>query len=153
MYEQFLEEVPLLASLESYERHKIADALESVTFKDGEVVIRQGDVGDNFYIIESGEAKVTQFDDKGVEQVLKQLTKGQYFGELALLFNKPRAATVTASGKLKCATLGKKAFDRLLGPALDIIKRNTTAYKALTRRKSIQELLEKIETEVSKTQL
>ena len=70
--------------------------------------------------------------------------------ELALLSNKPRAATVTASGKLKCATLGKKAFDRLLGPALDIIKRNTTAYKALSRRKSIQELVEKLEKEAAK---
>ena len=80
MYEQFLEEVPLLKSLESYERHKIADALESVTFESGHVVMRQGDMGDQFYIVESGEAKVTQVDDKGVEQVVAVLKKGQYFG-------------------------------------------------------------------------
>jgi hypothetical protein len=61
-----------------------------------------------------------------------------HFVELALLSNKPRAATVIAKGKLKCATLGKKAFDRLLGPVLDIVKRNVSSYKALTRRKSIQ---------------
>lgn len=60
MYESFLEEVPLLVSLEPYERHKIADALESVSFEDGEVVIRQGDSGDSFYIIESGEARVVK---------------------------------------------------------------------------------------------
>jgi tRNA(Ser,Leu) C12 N-acetylase TAN1 len=84
--------------------------------------------------------------------------------ELALLSNKPRAATITAKGKLKCATLGKKAFDRLLGPALDIIKRNTSTYKTLAHRKDIQgkmninspfgvicfiELVEKIEAEVN----
>jgi cAMP-dependent protein kinase regulator len=60
MYEAFLEEVPLLVSLEPYERHKIADALESVSFEDGEEVIRQGDVGESFYIVESGEARVVK---------------------------------------------------------------------------------------------
>jgi CRP-like cAMP-binding protein len=60
MYENFLEEVPLLVSLEAYERHKIADALESVSFADGDVIIKQGDVGDQFYIIEAGETRVTQ---------------------------------------------------------------------------------------------
>jgi len=147
MYEQFLEEVPLLKGLEAYERSKIADALESLMFDDGQTVMKQGDVGDCFYIIESGEAKCTQFDDKGIEQHLLTYKKGQYFGELALLWNKPRAATVTAVGKLKCATLGKKAFDRLLGPAVDIMKRNVAVYKQLSRRKSIQELVAKIEME------
>lgn len=49
--------------------------------------------------------------------------------ELALLNNKPRAATIYAKGRLKCATLNKKAFNRLLGPVVDIIKRNTVQYK------------------------
>jgi CRP-like cAMP-binding protein len=80
MYELFLEEVPLLESLEAYERHKIADALESVVYQDGEVVIRQGDVGDNFYIIESGEAGVYQVDEEGVRHELPGLSKGDYFG-------------------------------------------------------------------------
>ncbi|KAJ3085359.1 hypothetical protein HK102_000073 [Quaeritorhiza haematococci] len=129
MYEAFLEEVPLLVSLEPYERHKIADALESVTFNDGEVVIRQGDVGENFYIIEQGEAAVTQVGEDGIEHELPGLKKGDYFGELALLTDKPRKATVSAKGRLKCATLGKKAFVRLLGPVIDIIKRNAENYQ------------------------
>jgi CRP-like cAMP-binding protein len=80
MYESFLEEVPLLVSLEPYERHKIADALESVTFNEGEIVVKQGDSGENFYIIESGEAQVTQADENGEEHVMHQLKKGDYFG-------------------------------------------------------------------------
>ena len=80
MYESFLEEVPLLMSLEPYERHKIADALESVTHNDGDVVIRQGDSGDNFYIVESGEASVSQTDENGVNHVMHQYKKGDYFG-------------------------------------------------------------------------
>ncbi|KAJ1506960.1 hypothetical protein HMI54_013022 [Coelomomyces lativittatus] len=129
MYESFLEEVKLLADLEPYERHKIADALESVTFQDGEVVIKQGDVGENFFIIESGKAKVFKVDEHGVEYQMKGLGKGDYFGELALLNDKPRLATIVAEGKLKCATLGKRAFTRLLGPLVDIMQRNTQHYE------------------------
>ncbi|TPX43899.1 hypothetical protein SeLEV6574_g04814 [Synchytrium endobioticum] len=129
MYEHFLEEVPILVSLESYERHKIADALESVVFQDGEVVLKQGDVGENFYIIEAGEAVVTKMDENGVDHHFPGLKKGDYFGELALLTNKQRAATIKAKGRLKCATLGKKAFVRLLGPVVDILKRNADNYQ------------------------
>jgi CRP-like cAMP-binding protein len=53
---------------------------ESATFDDGNVVIKQGDSGDAFYIIESGEATVTQTDDKEVEHTIKCLKKGDYFG-------------------------------------------------------------------------
>ncbi|KAI8902129.1 cyclic nucleotide-binding-like protein [Globomyces pollinis-pini] len=134
MYERFLEELPLLTSLEPYERHKIADALESVTFNDGDVVIKQGDVGDAFFIIESGEGLVTQSDDNGVEHAMHGLAKGDYFGELALLTDQPRKATITAKGRLKCATLGKKAFVRLLGPCIDIIKRNATHYETIYQK-------------------
>ncbi|KAI8915982.1 cyclic nucleotide-binding-like protein [Gorgonomyces haynaldii] len=135
MYEEFLEEVSLLKSLEPYERHKIADALDTLTFNDGDVVIRQGDVGDAFYIIESGEAEVTQTDDNGVEHQMHGLKKGDYFGvELALLTDKPRKATITAKGRLKCASLGKKAFVRLLGPVVDIIKRNAANYETIYQK-------------------
>ncbi|KAJ3384738.1 hypothetical protein HDU84_002677 [Entophlyctis sp. JEL0112] len=127
MYESFLEEVKLLSSLEPYERHKIADVLESIVYNDGEVVIKQGDVGEQFYIIESGEASVSKVID-GVEHQYPGLKKGDYFGELALLTDQPRQATIRAVGKLKVATMGKKAFVRLLGPVVDIIKRNASDY-------------------------
>ncbi|KAG0233412.1 hypothetical protein BGW42_007497 [Actinomortierella wolfii] len=131
MYEAFLETVPLLVSLEPYERHKIADALESVYFEDGQVVVKQGDQGDSFFIIESGEATVTKCDEKGQEYPMPGLGPGQYFGELALLNDMPRAATVRAKGRLKCATLGKRAFVRLLGPVVEIIKRNSSNYATI----------------------
>lgn len=79
MYESFLSEVSLLRSLELYERHKIADALESVYFEDGQEIIKQGDVGDQFYIIESGHATVLKTID-GVQQQVNDLGKGCYFG-------------------------------------------------------------------------
>ncbi|CAG8543635.1 8617_t:CDS:2 [Cetraspora pellucida] len=133
MYESFLEEVPILVSLEPYERHKIADALESLYYEDNQLVIKQGDIGNSFYLIESGEARVTKVDEDGVEHELPGLNKGEYFGELALLNNKPRAVNIRAKGRLKVATLGKKAFVRLLGPVVDILKRNSDNYETITR--------------------
>ena len=80
MYEQFLESVPLFVSLEPYERQKIADALESVTFNDGDSVLIQGDLGESFFIIESGEAKVIQKDEHGIDHEFPSIKKGGYFG-------------------------------------------------------------------------
>lgn len=80
MYEIFLSEVNLLKSLESYEQHKIADALESVYFEDGQEVVKQGDVGDQFYIIESGEAIVLKTNADGIQHNVNQLERGSYFG-------------------------------------------------------------------------
>lgn len=80
MYESFLAEVPLLKSLESYERHKIADALESVYFQDKEQVMKQGDIGDQFYLIESGTAVFYKTDKNGEQQEVNQLGRGSYFG-------------------------------------------------------------------------
>ncbi|KAF9354389.1 hypothetical protein BGX26_007783 [Mortierella sp. AD094] len=142
MYEAFLETVPLLMSLEPYERHKIADALESVYFDDGQVVVKQGAQGDSFFIIESGEVTVTKCNDEGVEYAMPGLGPGQYFGELALLNDMPRAATVRAKGRLKCATLGKKAFVRLLGPVVEIIKRNSDNYQTIEQQIQQQKLLQ-----------
>ncbi|GAA5933640.1 hypothetical protein JCM1841_004504 [Sporobolomyces salmonicolor] len=130
MYETFLSEVPILQTLNAKERAKIADALEEKMYEEGEAVVVEGEVGKNFYIIESGRAEVTKrrksaqggFD----EEVLGTLGKGDYFGELALINSAPRAATVRAvsgQGRLRVATLGEKAFTRLLGPIIDILAR------------------------------
>ncbi|KAF9095555.1 hypothetical protein BGX29_002494 [Mortierella sp. GBA35] len=152
MYEAFLETVPLLVSLEPYERHKIADALESVYFHDGQAVVKQGDQGDNFFIIESGEATVTKCNDEGVEFPMPGLGPGQYFGELALLNDMPRAATVRAKGRLKCATLGKRAFVRLLGPVVDIIKRNSDNYQTIEQQIQQQQLLQEQQQQATVTE-
>ena len=122
LYESFLEEVPLLSTLTLYERSKIADALFTQKFTPGETIIQEGDSGDKFYLLESGEADVFR-KDSGPEPV-KHYNKGDYFGELALLDDKPRAASVVAKTDVKVATLGKDGFQRLLGPVEGIMRRN-----------------------------
>lgn len=118
LYEKFLEEVPLLASLTPYERSKIADALETQKYPPGETIIKQGDIGHSFYLVESGEADAIKDG-----QPVKHYQKGDFFGELALLNDAPRAASVVSRTEIKVATLGKNAFARLLGPVEGIMRR------------------------------
>eukprot|EP01027_Heterolobosea_sp_BB2_P003885 GEZU01005849.1.p2 GENE.GEZU01005849.1~~GEZU01005849.1.p2 ORF type:complete len:417 (+),score=133.88 GEZU01005849.1:160-1410(+) len=130
-YEEFLKKVPILESLTDYERLTIADALVPATFKDGEVIVRQGDPGYSFFIIVDGEVTVTQeTPDRGPQQ-LATLGRGSIFGEMALLLNQPRAATVTAKGPVKCVKLDRKSFNRVLGPCEDILKRNMQKYNQI----------------------
>lgn len=119
MYEAFLQEIPVLLPLSVYERSKLADALKTELYAPGEVIVTQGDSGDAFYFIESGEVAITK---DGVV-VNESLGKGGYFGEVALLNDLPRQATVTAKTPVKVATLGKDGFQRLLGPAVEVLRR------------------------------
>ncbi|ODQ44962.1 hypothetical protein PICMEDRAFT_73760 [Pichia membranifaciens NRRL Y-2026] len=118
LYENFLKEVPVLQSLSPYERSKLADALNTESFKTGENVVSEGEAGENFYFIEDGDAEVIK-EGHGLVTTLK---KGDYFGELALLYDSPRQATVRALTPLKVVSLNKSGFQRLLGPAVDVLK-------------------------------
>ncbi|XP_045435570.1 cAMP-dependent protein kinase type II-alpha regulatory subunit isoform X2 [Pipistrellus kuhlii] len=136
MFEAFLESVPLLKSLEVSERMKIVDVIGEKSFKDGERIITQGEKADCFYIIESGEvsilirSKTQASKDNGAQEVeIARCHKGQYFGELALVTNKPRAASAYAVGDVKCLVMDVKAFERLLGPCMDIMRRNISHYE------------------------
>ncbi|KAJ1669661.1 hypothetical protein GGF38_002084 [Coemansia sp. RSA 25] len=140
LYERFLETVPLLKSLEAYERQKIADALESVAYSDGETIVEQGEPGSDFYLIEQGAIRVYKTDEDGVRREYPSLAQGGYFGELALLDDQPRQATLVSSGRTKCARMSKDAFDRLLGPVINIIRREAGNYmhiQSLTRETEI----------------
>ncbi|XP_023180761.1 mitochondrial carnitine/acylcarnitine carrier protein isoform X3 [Xiphophorus maculatus] len=134
-YEAFIECVPLLNCLELSERMKIVDVLGARTFSNGDRIIAQGDKADCFYIVESGEVKILiktktkagKQDNTEVE--VARCSRGQYFGELALVTNKPRAASVYAVGETKCLVIDIQAFERLLGPCMDIMKRNISQYE------------------------
>ncbi|XP_015423818.1 PREDICTED: cAMP-dependent protein kinase type II-alpha regulatory subunit isoform X2 [Myotis davidii] len=136
MFESFLESVPLLKSLEASERMKIVDVIGEKAYKDGERIIAQGEKADSFYIIESGEVSIlikskTKVNKEGGNQEVEiaRCHKGQYFGELALVTNKPRAASAYAVGDVKCLVMDVQAFERLLGPCMDIMKRNISHYE------------------------
>eukprot|EP00475_Leptophrys_vorax_P012119 TRINITY_DN1854_c0_g1_i7.p1 TRINITY_DN1854_c0_g1~~TRINITY_DN1854_c0_g1_i7.p1 ORF type:complete len:749 (+),score=208.08 TRINITY_DN1854_c0_g1_i7:309-2555(+) len=122
-YESFLITVPVFQTLLKSERLNVAEALEEVTFQDKHVIVRQGDVGETFFIVKEGEVIVTKAEDSKEEKVVAQCKRGDFFGELALLNSEPRAATVTAKGVVECLTLNRTAFNALLGPLREILAR------------------------------
>merc|ERR1712226_636246 len=65
------------------------------------------------------------------EKVVGTLTTGNYFGEIALLLDRPRAATITASSSVKCVKLDRERFERVLGPLKEILKRNIQKYSSI----------------------
>jgi len=99
-YENFLKQVEILSSIDPYELSQISDVLKNVSFRPGEYVIREGEMGDVFYILESGEAEATKTLEPGKpSQVVKLYKTGDYFGELALIKGEPRAANIVAKVK------------------------------------------------------
>lgn len=128
MYETLLENVPMLKELSLYERMSVADALQSRVFESGQIIIKQGDSASCMYFLESGSVSCTVKTGDGEVEV-SRLNQGQYFGELALITHKPRAASVYAIGTTKVAFLDIEAFERLLGPCMDIMKRNFDDYE------------------------
>jgi len=128
MYESFLSSVSLLKHLEKYERENIADALVSQAYKEGEKVVNQGDRANGMYFVESGTLVVLKGID-GDEKPVNEVKQGEYFGELGLVNHMPRAATVAAKEDVRVAFLDVSAFERLLGPCMDIMKRNMDEYE------------------------
>ena len=82
--------------MDTYERNQISDVLKEVRVKEGEIVIRQGDVGDRFYIVQEGRLTALKKGESGEEVPVFNYRDGDYFGELALLKDIPRQASIRA---------------------------------------------------------
>eukprot|EP01032_Pedospumella_encystans_P009513 gene9513-11190_t len=110
--------VPMVQMLPRKERQKILQNLSIKDFRDGDYIIRQGDVGEDFFIIQEGSVKVVETRpspefgwEKPYDHTLVTLREGHFFGEMALVTNEPRVASVVSVSKLTiCLVLAKKDF-------------------------------------------
>jgi MFS family permease len=100
-----LRRVPFLATLPQPVLERLAGRLERVEVEPGAAVVRLGEPGDRFYLVAGGELTVAV---AGVEP--RQLGAGDYFGEIALLHDVPRTATVTAATRADLRALGRDDF-------------------------------------------
>ncbi|VDL94321.1 unnamed protein product [Schistocephalus solidus] len=122
-----LHSVKILTDLTPYQRMSLADSLERRSVSQGECIIKQGDPGVEIFFVMDGTVRVTR-EENGVEKELSKVTKGGYFGELALLSSKPRAASVYAETDVLLAVLGVESFERLLGPCIDLMRKQADEY-------------------------
>jgi CRP-like cAMP-binding protein len=106
---EILRTVPLFADLEDRSLQAVAILAREVTFKAGEVIMLEGEIGDGFYVILDGTVRI----DRG-DRAIRSMTAGGFFGEIALLEQRPRTATATAVSDVTALELGHHEFERLL---------------------------------------
>ena len=92
-----LRQVPLFSELERKELAEIASSMKERTFRAGQVITTEGQHGVGFFVIEEGEADVTVHGDERAK-----LGPGDYFGEIALITESHRTATITAETDMRC---------------------------------------------------
>ncbi len=123
---EMLKKIEFFAARGTDELSHIAEKMEHRRFNEGDVLIRQGDIGDRFYLLREGEVDVRVANADG-ERVVATLGIGQYFGERALITGETRNATVVGRGRGVAYELNKESFDTALAasPSLrDQLKRN-----------------------------
>lgn len=129
-YVNFLSKVEILNTLNDYEINLIADAIKEENVVKEEFIIKQGEFGDKFYILEEGKAvAIKTFEEDNVTEEVYNYSEGSYFGELALIRDEPRAASVKAITDCKFLSLDRNSFKRLLGPLLNLLKKNSELYQ------------------------
>jgi len=122
---QLLASVEILKDLSSVERGKIADVLQPRTYGRGDIIIREGDEGNEFFMVEKGCAFAIANGKR-----LKEYEPRDYFGELALLNREPRAASVIADASpTVVAVLDAASFERLMGPLLELMAERANEYR------------------------
>lgn len=105
---------PAFQALPAANIEKLSGRMQKMPVKAGQIIIRQGDEGDYYYVIESGKAKVLRHNDAGVRQDLADLGPGTPFGEEALISDAKRNATVAMLTDGVLLRLAKKDFVELL---------------------------------------
>ena len=116
----FFRQVPVLASLP----HRVIDDFASLVRLEklpaGTDIVRQGERGDRLYILKEGEAEVSARGEEGQEVEVATLSKNDYFGEIALLRDVPRTATVRSLSPVELYSLGRPDFQELLKRSEDL---------------------------------
>jgi cAMP-dependent protein kinase regulator len=136
-FENFLKKVDILSTIDSYELTQICDALKETTYLKKDFIIKEGDYGDIFYILEEGKCKATKTLEPGKPATeIKKYSAGEYFGERSLIKGEPRYANIEVTSDIcKVLSLDRNSFKRLLGPIEKILERNIEKYQKFVVKK------------------
>lgn len=113
----FLQRVALFNGISRREFGTLFQALVPRQYHVGEVLCREGDVGRALFIMESGEVEVSRKGPDGENRKIATLKAGDYFGEMALIDEQPRTASVTATEEVRVYLLYKTELEKLLKEA------------------------------------
>ena len=110
-----LRAMPVFSELATSEINMVASKLEVGQYPAGTVIIRQGEIGDKFYLVKSGSVQVLRRAEGTQEEAaVGRLGQGEYFGEIALLMDLPRTATVVAETDVELLSLDSGSFEEVV---------------------------------------
>ncbi|MFL5922580.1 MAG: cyclic nucleotide-binding domain-containing protein [Gaiellaceae bacterium] len=122
---ELIKHTPLFANCSKRELEEIAHLADEIDLREGKEMTRQGAPGREFFVLLEGEADVTKDGRK-----VNQLSNGDFFGEIALVSDSPRTATVTATTPVRALVITDRAFKRLLEDQPEIQRKVLTALAA-----------------------
>jgi CRP-like cAMP-binding protein/Flp pilus assembly protein TadD len=111
---RILDRIPLLSKLTLEQNVLLANRLKVIEFRPGQIVFHMGEMGETFYIVETGEVEVLAPDVQGSPSVLDRLGPGDFFGEIALLRAVPRTATIRVVSPTRLLALSREDFNDVL---------------------------------------
>lgn len=143
MIMEYLNKNVLFRELETKEKEKLVEAMEVQRFSKGKKVIKQGDNGNHLYIVAEGSLRCTRLEPGAKEETfLVKYTKGNVFGELAILYNTPRAATIEAETDAVCYSLDRETFNSIVRAS--VMKRHEL-FKELVQKVDILKPLSQLQ--------
>jgi len=110
----FLKEVPMFRGLPEEGLDRLVGLSRKEEYRSGEVIFREGDVGEALYIVLEGTVRISKFVPGAGEEAMAFLEKSEYFGEMALIDDHPRSATAIAYTDCRLLAIGKIGFWDLL---------------------------------------
>lgn len=118
---ELLKKISFLKDMELFDLQKLSSAMTPVTFEPGDYLVKKGEAGDAFFLIQEGEVKVTDITVGNSKFEDASLGEGDYFGERALITSEPRAANVIATSKGIAMSIDKDTFEKVLGNLSSLI--------------------------------
>ena len=145
-----LKEIDFLRPLNDEELNKVSSSSRINLFGKGEIIVRQGEMGDTCYFIRSGSVDVMLADSTGRESYITTLRSGEFFGEMSLLAGEPRTATVVAREDCKCIVVSSQAFHTIFTDNPDLAE--SLSELLVKRSGELEEIKSRAVSEMEKTE-
>ena len=136
-YPEAVHPIPLLSMLSEEVFRRVLRTLVVRRLPDGTAIIRQGEPGESFYFVATGEVRVFVNDAMGREKELARLHDGSVFGEMALLSAEPRSASVAAAGEADLLEVTRQSLETLAGELAPV----ATALQGFTQERLLKNLM------------
>jgi CRP-like cAMP-binding protein len=123
MHPAFFRKFTLFAELDDRELASVAAVAKTRRYSRDDVIFHADESGDVFFLIREGQVKVTMISPEGKEIILSMLGPGDFFGEMALLDDEPRSATIIATEPLEVVTIFRNDFLSILNENFSITRK------------------------------